>query len=536
MKKPPFLSSEPEVILVNSFYRPFDSAIASARTCYSSKGIITPEEVAGDELQEPEEKSARIEKRNRLARDIYQAGHHTVYQHAHFQFALNKISRHFVWSFLHSHPFYNSEQVSQRYVEVKPENHFIPPLEGDSLQRYEDTIRLQMSAYHRLTEMLHPLVETEYFKIFPGRRQENKKWRRAVHRKAMEIARYVLPVATFTYLYHTINGITLLRYHRVCEQLDAPVEQKVVVQKMVEELLRADPSYQVILEEPIPLEETPEYRFFQPQSGCLWPVTGNPHQKAFREEFDASLDGKVSKLISYKPENETLLARAVREVLGLPSSALSDDEAIRLAMDPSQNRYLGESLNLTTMGKITRAMVHPSWTFRKKLSHTADSQDQRHRMTPASRPVLSFHLSEEPDYITPPLILRLDEAHRLYQETMERVWEAIFSLRKNGVGEAEASYLLPNATSIRFTETADLLNLWHKHTLRLCYNAQEEIWRASLDEALQIREVNPRIGRYLLPPCGIRQLANVHPFCPEGERYCGIPVWKLEPASYQRNL
>ncbi len=521
---------------MNSFYRPFDFAIASARTCYSSRGIISPEEVAGDELQEPEEKKSIIEKRNRLARDIYRAGHHTVYQHAHFQFALNKISRHFVWSFLHSHPFYNSEQVSQRYVEVKPGSYFIPALKGDSLGRYEDTIRLQMEAYRRLTEMLLPVVESEYFKIFPGRSQENRKWRRGIHRKAIEIARYLLPVATFTYMYHTINGITLLRYHRVCEQLDAPVEQKVVVQKMRDELLRADPSYQEILQEPIPLEETPEYRFFQPLTGCLWPATAYPHQKAFREEFDASLKGKVSRLVSYKPENEILLARAVREVLGLPSSAMSDDEAIRLVMDPSQNRYLGESLNLTSMTKLSRAMVHPSWTFRKKLSHTADSQDQRHRMTPASRPLLSFHLSEEPDYITPDLILKRDEARVLYQETMERVWEAILSLRKRGVGVAEASYLLPNAVSIRFTETADLLNLWHKHTLRLCYNAQEEIWRASLNEVLQIQEVNPRIGRYLLPPCGVRQLAGVRPFCPEGERYCGIPVWKLEPASYQRSL
>mgnify|MGYP006171794697 CR=1 FL=1 len=34
----------------------------------------------------------------------------------------------FVWSFLHSYPFYNSEQVSQRYVEVKPGNYAVPPM------------------------------------------------------------------------------------------------------------------------------------------------------------------------------------------------------------------------------------------------------------------------------------------------------------------------------------------------------------------------------------------------------------------------
>ena len=46
-----------------------------------------------------------------------------------------------------------------------------------------------------------------------------------------------------------------------------------------------------------------------------------------------------------------------------------------------------------------------------------------------------------------------------------------------------AEYLLPNSVSVRFTESADLLNLWHKHAMRLCYNAQEEIWQASVEEA-----------------------------------------------------
>jgi thymidylate synthase ThyX len=95
-------------------------------------------------------------------------------------------------------------------------------------------------------------------------------------------------------------------------------------------------------------------------------------------------------------------------------------------------------------------------------------------------------------------------------------------------------YLLPNAVSVRFTESADLLNLHHKHAMRLCYNAQEEIWRASLDEAQQIREINPTIGQFLLPPCTLRDLAHARPVCPEGERYCGVKVWRLKLSQYER--
>ena len=107
-------------------------------------------------------------------------------------------------------------------------------------------------------------------------------------------------------------------------------------------------------------------------------------------------------------------------------------------------------------------------------------------------------------------------------------------LRALGVGAEFALYLLPNAVSIRFTESADLLNLRHKHAMRLCYNAQEEIWRASVDEARQIRAVNPRIGAFLLPPCGLRDLAGARPICPEGRRFCGLPVWKLALDDYER--
>ncbi|MGH8103502.1 MAG: FAD-dependent thymidylate synthase, partial [bacterium] len=158
----PFLSEEPEVVLVNGFTRAFDNAVAAARTCYSAKGIITPEEVAGELATDPEKAEEIRRRRVELAKDIFEAGHHTVFQHAHFQFALNRVSRHFVWSFLHSHPFYNSEQVSQRYVEVKPDTYFVPMLDGESREVYEGCVAMQMDAYHRLIELLTAPAGAEY--------------------------------------------------------------------------------------------------------------------------------------------------------------------------------------------------------------------------------------------------------------------------------------------------------------------------------------------------------------------------------------
>jgi len=80
----PFRSAAPIVRLTNGFVEPFDNAVAAARTCYSPR-IVKPEDVRKDE------KSRAV--RDRIARETYQAGHHTTLQHATFQFSLENVSR-----------------------------------------------------------------------------------------------------------------------------------------------------------------------------------------------------------------------------------------------------------------------------------------------------------------------------------------------------------------------------------------------------------------------------------------------------------
>src|SRR5262245_2334356 len=496
-----FLSPAPEVTLTQAFVRPFDNVVATARTCYSGGGIVRDEQILGGPDLPLDERDERTRRRDILARDLYQAGHHTTLQHAHFQFALSNVSRQFIWSFLHSHPFYNSEQVSQRYVTVKPGNVAVPPLSGPALGIYRDTVARQQAAYEGLCRTLFAPAAEAYYARYPSRRRKAGVWDREVRKKAQEVARYVLPVATFAYLYHTVNGITLLRYWRACDQGDVPLEQRRVVERMVEELLRLDPGYSAILEEPIPGDKLPEGTALAATADAG--AAGATSRSAMGEEFDRGLDGRMSRLIDWPARNEETLAQAVREILGLPRARLSDDDAIALVMDPARNRYLGEALNLTTLSKLSRAMTHCHYTFRKKMSHAGDSQNQRHRMTPASRPMLEAQIGDEPDYETPALVETDEAVHRRYREAMELAWEAIGRLRAIGTPAEYALYLLPNAVSIRFTESASLLDLRHKHAMRLCYNAQEEIWKASLDEALQIREVNPRVGAWILPPCNL---------------------------------
>jgi thymidylate synthase ThyX len=266
-------------------------------------------------------------------------------------------------------------------------------------------------------------------------------------------------------------------------------------------------------------------------------ATGTDRGTAFIREFDADLGPWRSKLVDWKVNAEKTMAQSVRSVLGVPREGLSDAEAVDLVMNPSKNRALGEALVLTTMSKLSRAMNHPHYTFRKKISHTADSQDQRHRMVPGSRPILAAQfVGDRPDYVLPPVMERDAGVMEFVEKLFRRVWKAIGDLRAMGVPWESAQYLLPNAFPIRFEESGDLMHLHHKWTTRLCYLAQEEIWRCCREEVLQVARVHPAIAKHLVAPCGLRKTAGATPYCPEGDRFCGVRVWELPVDRYARTI
>jgi thymidylate synthase ThyX len=510
-----------DVQLVSYASRPYELAVASARTCYSGKGIIYPEDVSKDERS--------VEMRDRIASSTMLAGHLTTRQHAHFVFALSGVSRQCIWSFLHAHPFYNSEQVSQRYVRVRRGNFILPALPPSEETLFAETIDSQMKAYERLIELLKAPLAKDYYERFRARAKDPEKWGKAIDKRAFEVARYVLGVGTTAYLYHTISALTLLRYAKLVQLFETPIEQKVLVAKMLESVLAVDPLFEKELADPIPLESTLEYQYFSPLN-----EKKPKDAKKFAAEFDAELDGKVSKLIDYSGNAEAVIAQATRTALGKRKSDLSDEEAIALVLDPKSNPILADTLNTASLDRLSQILHHVHFAFQKKISHTADSQDQRHRTVSSSRPVLFAHYFGEPDYIIPFGVTQVPEAMELYSQSMEQTFGAINRLLSAGVSEEKAFYLLPNAYSIRMISSGDLHSLQHKWKLRSCYNAQEEIFRAAIDEVQQVLEKFPSLAAHLKAPCYVRLRAGTKPYCPEGDKFCGLPVWKYSIDQYER--
>jgi flavin-dependent thymidylate synthase len=501
----------PRVTLRNYFSHPFDSAIAAARTCYSTRII------GADEITERQ--------RLNIGSTTFNGGHHTVFQHAHFEFGLENISRHFVWNFLHSHPFYNSEQQSQRYVRLDEAQAFLPPLTPEAREVYERAIEHAWEYYRQLSAKLAPRTREVLYDVWKIRENSPEKRRqrieRQVEKKAIEVARYVLPIAAYTTMVHTLSGVVLHRLYRMRNTGDTPYEAALVIDQMVERVKEIDPQFfERIGSGPLDEEKIPERRFAAQRSSA--------ERSRARAEFDAELGDRTSKLVAATPEAESVVARAFRYVLGLSQAEMSEEQALDELLNPARNRYRLETLNVSMHSPMMRSLEHASYTFLKKLSHTADSQDQRHRMVPASRPLLAATDCLEPDYLTPMLIRGNPEVEPLYRQAMEEAWDVKNRLVAMGVPPNFAVYVLPNAAAIRLVESGTLLHLMHKWTMRTCFNAQEEIYTASMEELDQVRRIHPLLARYLGPPCAVRH-GVAQPVCTEGSHFCGIKVWENFP-------
>ena len=451
-----------------------------------------------------------------LARSIYEAGHHTPFQHPTFVFALEDVSRNVVESFLHNHTFYNSEQQSQRYVEMKQADVHVPAaIAADPRARalYDEAVGNAWDAYHALRERLIQPNLRVMGTIGKVKGHPEKQVLAEAEKKAQEMARYVLPIAAATQLYHTISGIVLLRYVRMSQASSAPTEAKAVVDAMVDEVRKVDPAFIA------KVEEEPRPR----DSHIEWRLAGD----ARVEPLPA---GRVSVLVHATAGADELVAAALREVTGSP---LPKDALLREVLDPGRNGVWNDTLNTWDHSPALRALRHVHYTFRKKLSLTAYAQDQRHRMAPGTRPQLTRLLAlPARDVHTPEAIAGDAAARAAYNQAIAGLWGAIGRLRAMGVPDEEVCYLLPNATNITFHQSGDLLSFIHKWRLRLCFNAQKEIFDASLEELRQAQAAHPELTRWLGPPCTFVAAAQppgmqdaVAACCPEGPRWCGVKVW-----------
>lgn len=160
---------------------------------------------------------------------------------------------------------------------------------------------------------------------------------------------------------------------------------------------------------------------------------------------------------------------------------------------------------------------HAVFTFSVEgVSRALTHQLVRHRVASFSQQSQRYVSMDSTSYVTPHTVEGDVEASKVFDETMDAIWDAYRKLEERGIPPEDARYLLPNGCTTNITITMNARELLHFFSLRCCNRAQWEI-REMADRMLEIcREESPVIFRDAGPPC-------IRGPCPEGKKSCGKP-------------
>ncbi len=499
------LSSQP--VRGNREIGALDVVVTTAKQCYAPG-------VAPLKLQRDERSAA-------IAASTLEAGHHTVRQHVYYTWRFEGVSRHVTHDVFHAHPFYNSEQQSQRYVEAIDGSYLIPGgLTENQAFLFKSAADFSNRSYFALLEILGPEVDRRMRRMYPASGWFVPKTAERLDGKSrkirQEIARYVLPIAQKTTYYHTLSELQLLRLFRASQMENFSDEARYVIGAMVKSIAEQDPTILQELRKPLPAQVSAREEYI----------------KDGKERFDALLGNSNSVMLPHSGEVRRNLVVAVRNILGEPN--LSETEALGRLLSPQLNPYIADVYDVGMFDPLTSALRQFSPTFATKLSHAADSQRQRHRMTAGATPRIEKSYDGTADYITPLVIHESVELKEAYDRIMRTIYDNVSRCLEAGVSADKALTLLPNAHALRIVESGDLFDWLHRWKLRLCYLAQEEIFFVSVEQAQQMLSVLPEAEKAFRSPCGIRKAAGISPRCPEGDRFCGRPVFNMALEEYSK--
>jgi len=152
----------------------------------------------------------------------FNSGHHTVFQHA-LSNSASKRQPPVRLVFSPRASLLQSEQQSQRYVRMDRVQAYVPPVDlyfnESAREIYVQGVARAWNYYRELSALLVSDTRAILGDIWhTGPNSSSKhmqKIERSAEKRAIEIARYVLPVAAFTTMVHTISGIVLHRLWRM---------------------------------------------------------------------------------------------------------------------------------------------------------------------------------------------------------------------------------------------------------------------------------------------------------------------------------
>lgn len=205
--------------------------------------------------------------------------------------------------------------------------------------------------------------------------------------------------------------------------------------------------------------------------------------------------------------------------------------AARLCYSPLGGRDLMDGLTQEKIEKVLKTILvsghhstleHASYTFSVDgVSRALTHQLVRHRMASFNQQSQRYvKFKEEPVIIKPETVAAKPELSRLFDEAIEKIWDAYAQMVEAGVPAEDARYLLPNACETKIVITMNIRELLHFFSLRCCNRAQWEIRELAWKMLELVRPTAPYIFRQA---SGTALCTLGH--CPSGGRGAAPALW-----------
>ena len=397
---------------------------------------------------------------------IFRMGHHSVAEHAVFNFDIIGVSR-LALEEIEKFRLCSYTEKSQRYITLGDD--YVIPREiaaAGEVEAFVGTVRRQNALYHSLYERLKPIVFGEHPELASDPRQHA-----ALDGWAKEDARYAVSLATEGQVGLTINARNLeLLVRRFASKKIAELRE---LNERICGLAREVAPSLILFTQATDFDSL-AYEDFGKAAGELWRAeekgeSGNPGGREDDEErLGAPAHDERVRLVDFTERGDSRILAALLHT----TSSEPPEHCLALAerLDDTQRLELFKSAvrRMEFYDFPPREFEYADLTFAATVSACCFAQLKRHRLATLTAQSYDPRLGAA----VPPSIEKIGAAEEL-AEVVERTAEIHDRLARK-VGQA-ADYVLTNAHRRRVLVKVNVRELYHISRLREDPTAQWEI-------------------------------------------------------------
>jgi flavin-dependent thymidylate synthase len=431
---------------------------------------------------------AEVEKARRSNRTIiFKMGHHSVAEHAVFNFDIIGVSRLAIEE-LEKFRLCSYTEKSQRYITLGDD--YVIPKEikkAGKQKMFVDVVREQNSLYHGLFRKLKPYFFEKHLKI-----AEDPKKHSLLSEWAKEDARYIVSLATEGQLGMTINARSLeFLLRRFASKTLAEIKE---LNRRIYALAK-EVAPSIILFTEANDFDTKTYSNLREKAGSLMkPRKGGENDSV--------------RIVDFTPDADTKLVAAFLHTSSVLSYEECSKKARSLADEDKQELVKTAFKHMEFYDFVLREFEYVDLTFDLIVSATCFAQLKRHRMATLT----AQRYDPELGVTVPPSVEDVGSREE-FMRVVESTNHVFSQLEKHA--EEGAAYVLTNAHRRRALLKVNARELYHISRLRQDLTAQWDIRRIADKMIALARKVMPLtcllIGGKDAYPREYRKVFGKHP-------------------------